>query len=175
MTEANEERKPCPVCGESIMAIARKCRFCGTDLEAYQAARDATVEKVLFQGHPAVFYSVGQYVIAVITLGIAALVYWMHSVSVTYTITTQRIRVERGLLSKTQDNLELFRVDHFDLEKPFGMRLLGQCLLCMHSSDRDMPTVRLHGIPDLEAMADTLRDCSLRERTRRRVLPVENM
>jgi hypothetical protein len=45
----------------------------------------------------------------------------------------------------------------------------------MHSSDRDMPTVRLHGIPDLEAMADTLRDCSLRERMRRRVLPVENM
>ena len=35
--------------------------------------------------------------------------------------------------------------------------------------------LRLYGIPDLEAMADTLRDCSLRERSRRRVLPVENM
>ncbi len=175
MTEATEERKPCPVCGESIMAIAKKCRFCCTDLEAFQASREATVEKVLFQGHPAAFYSVGQYVIAVLTLGIGALVYWMRSISVSYTITTQRIRVEHGLLSKTQDNLELFRVDHFDLEKPLGMRLLGQCLLCMHSSDRDMAEVRLYGIPDLEAMADTLRDCSLRERSRRRVLPVENM
>lgn len=175
MSDATEERKPCPVCGESIMAIARKCRFCGTDLEAWQAARDATVEQVLFQGHPDVFYSAGQYVIAVITLGIAALVYWIQSLSVNYTITTQRIRVERGVLSKKQDNLELFRVDHFDLEKPLGMRMLGQCLLCMHSSDRDMPSVRLYGIPGLEAMADTLRDCSLRERTRRRVLPVENM
>jgi hypothetical protein len=35
--------------------------------------------------------------------------------------------------------------------------------------------VELYGIPGLEAMADTLRECSLRERTRRRVLPMEQM
>jgi hypothetical protein len=175
MSETAEERKPCPVCGESIMAIAKKCRFCGTDLEAYQEAREASAERVLFQGHPAAFYRFGQYVWAVLTLGIAALVYWLQSRSVSYTITTQRIRVERGLLSKSQDNLELFRVDHFDLRKPLGMRLAGHCLLCMHASDRDMPLVQLYGIPGLESMADTLRECSLRERTRRRVLPVENM
>ena len=30
-------------------------------------------------------------------------------------------------------------------------------------------TVSLSGIPDLEALSDSLRECSLRERTRRRV------
>jgi hypothetical protein len=38
-----------------------------------------------------------------------------------------------------------------------------------------MSSVSLYGIPELEAMAETLRDCSLRERARRRVLPVEQM
>jgi hypothetical protein len=38
-----------------------------------------------------------------------------------------------------------------------------------------MASVSLYGIPGLEPMAETLRDCSLRERARRRVLPVEHM
>jgi hypothetical protein len=38
-----------------------------------------------------------------------------------------------------------------------------------------MPSVVLYGIPDLERIADELRECSLRERTRRRVMPVERM
>jgi membrane protein YdbS with pleckstrin-like domain len=170
-----EGMKACPACGEAIQAVAHKCRFCGTDLDAYVAARESTDEKTLFCGHPNVIYTFGQYVLVVFTLGIALLVYWLRSLSTTYTITTQRVRVEHGLLSKAQDNLELFRVDHFDLLKPFGMRLLGQCKIHLHSSDQGMSSVYLFGIPGLEALADTLRECSLRERTRRRVMPVEHM
>jgi uncharacterized membrane protein YdbT with pleckstrin-like domain len=99
----------------------------------------------------------------------------VRSLSLTFTITTQRVRVERGLFSKMQDNVELFRVDHFDVIKPLGMRLLGLCRVQLHSSDPEMPVVDLFGIPGLEAMADTLRECSLRERARRRVLPMEQM
>ena len=167
--------KRCPACAEEIQAAAHKCRFCGTDIDSYVAAHEATVEKVLFSGHPKVIYTFGQYVLALCTLGIAALGYWIRSRSIAFTITTQRVQVERGLFSKVKDNLELFRVDHFDVEKPLGMRLLGQCRVHLQSSDHDMPSVFLYGIPELEAMAETLRDCSLRERARRRVLPVEQM
>jgi uncharacterized membrane protein YdbT with pleckstrin-like domain len=170
-----EQRKPCPACGEMIMATAHKCRFCGTDIDAYVAAREATVEKTLFEGHPAVVYSAGQYVAIVLTLGIALLVYWIRSQSTRFIITTQRVRIERGLFSKMQDNLELFRVDHIDLHKPVGQRMLGYATVHLHSSDAGMASVYLYGIADLEALADTLRDCSLRERSRRRVLPVEQM
>jgi|LauGreDrversion4_2_1035121.scaffolds.fasta_scaffold1175587_1 hypothetical protein len=33
-----DERKPCPVCGESIAMTARQCRFCGEFFESPDAA-----------------------------------------------------------------------------------------------------------------------------------------
>jgi hypothetical protein len=68
-----------------------------------------------------------------------------------------------------QESLELFRIDHFELHKPLGMRLTGHCALKLFTTDEELNKFYLYGIPNLEPLADTLRECQLRERKRRGV------
>lgn len=199
----DEDTKPCPVCGETIKTAALKCRFCNTDLATFAATKELQAEKDLFSGHPAVVYSIGQFVPFLVVIVLAAAVgyglvrygrehgidpdagvlytllglvvccsgiylhFYLTSLRTHYEITTQRIKLERGILSKVQENLELFRIDHFELRKPLGMRLLGKSRLHLFSSDAEFENFFIYGVPDLEAIAENLRDCQLRERARR--------
>lgn len=109
-------------------------------------------------------YLVGFFLVACAAICIH---YYVRSRSIRYEITTQRIKLEHGLLSKVQESLELFRIDHFELRKPLGKRLLGQASLHLFSSDAELENFSIYGVPNLEALADQLRNCQLRERTRR--------
>ncbi|MGC1422346.1 MAG: PH domain-containing protein [Terracidiphilus sp.] len=98
---------------------------------------------------------------------VIGLVYYSKSRRIFYEITTQRIKIEHGILSKVQESLELFRIDHFELRKPLGSRLLGQASLHIFSTDAELENFSIYGVPRLEELADELRECQLRERTRR--------
>src|ERR1044072_2054247 len=113
-----DDTKQCPVCGETIKAAAIKSRFCNTDREAFTAAREAEVEKVLFEGHPAVIYNAAQWLLVIVTIGIAYICCWINGRSLRHEITNQRIRSGQGLFSKPKETVEFFPIANFALHKP---------------------------------------------------------
>jgi len=164
-----DQTKECPVCGETIKAVALKCRFCGEDLRAFAQNQEQAVERELFRGRPAAIYSIGQYLLTILTLGLAYPFLLAKSLSVRYLITTQRIRIERGILSRETKIIELYRVDDFSCRFPLGMRLLGYGILGIKSSDADTPNLEICGVEGVDELYEQLRACALRERERRGV------
>jgi len=169
---SDDDTKVCPACAETIKKAALKCRYCGADLQALAATQGFATEKILFTGRPATIFSAWQWVAVVLTLVVAYLFYLVQRIAIKYEITTQRIKIERGVLSTTKESVELFTIEHYDIEKPLGMRLAGFCMLRLRSSDASSPRLNLYGIANLESLADTLRECSLRERARRRITSI---
>lgn len=99
-------------------------------------------ERIIYDGKPAVIGSVSRLFTAIFTLGIGALFFWVKSISTHYLVTTQRIVVESGVLSKRTDTLELYLIDDVELEKPIGQRLMGTGNIILLT--QDITNKRLH-------------------------------
>jgi hypothetical protein len=78
---------------------------------------------------------------------------WMRSLGRAFHLTTQRINVKIGLLSSVRKSVELFRIDHFELHKPIGMKMVGHCALKLFTSDEELKEFDLYGVPDLGSIA----------------------
>ena len=146
------------------------CRFCGTDLKAFYELENGKIEKTIFSGNPAAIYSASQVLWTVCTFGIAYIFYKLKSLSTHYEITTQRIKIERGYFFKVKNSIELFTVEHYEICSTFFMRLAGFKTLVLSSSDLNEKTIVIYGVEDIDSLADTLRECSFKERTRRKVV-----
>jgi uncharacterized membrane protein YdbT with pleckstrin-like domain len=66
--------------------------------------------------------------------------------STTYTITNQRVMIERGMLSKSLNEIDLRYIDDTQFFQSFSGRLLGIGNVTLISSDKAFPTTVLHGI-----------------------------
>ena len=66
----------------------------------------------------------------------------------TFTLTSERLRVATGVISRRYDDLELYRVKDFVLGRSLWERALGLGTLTLMTSDPTTPRVVLRAIPD---------------------------
>ena len=77
--------------------------------------------------------------------------------STLYTITNQRVMIERGLLSKALSEIDLRYIDDTQFFQGIVDRLLGIGNVTIISSDKSTPTYVLHGVKDPRAIRELIR------------------
>jgi uncharacterized membrane protein YdbT with pleckstrin-like domain len=74
-----------------------------------------------------------------------------------YTITTERLRIRQGILSKRTDEVELYRVRDYVLVEPLSLRFFGLSDLVLTTDDTNNPSIVLKAIPQAQALKDQVR------------------
>jgi uncharacterized membrane protein YdbT with pleckstrin-like domain len=180
----------CPDCGRDVSTLAPACPNCGrpspagtapiagpVPTAAEQTLWSGSPSKVLLAGHIAgiVLVAVGIPAFAwffAIPYGIAAAavivafqllalaVSWIRLHSTQYTVTNQRVMIERGVFSKSLDEIDLRYVDDSLFHQSFFARILGIGDVTLISSDKTNPRYVLRSIGDPRGVREMIRSAA---------------
>lgn len=87
----------------------------------------------------------------------------------TFRITDQRIIEQRGVLSITTNQLELFRIKDIRLEQPLLLRIFGISNIILTTSDASDPYYEIKGIENGNALLEQIRVAVDQQRDRKGV------
>lgn len=132
-------------------------------------------EEVLFEGRPALVQSIGQLILCILTLGLWLLPLWWRARGVSYRVTNRRIVVQTGVLSQRLEQVDLYRVNDYAVERPFSQRLVGTGNLFLKTADKTSPEIALRGIKtDVVGLYERVRAATELDKSRRGVRLVDN-
>lgn len=84
-----------------------------------------------------------------------------------YELTSERIKITRGILSRRTDELELYRVKDSSLVEPFLYRIFSVGNIVVLTNDATTPTIELKGIKNARDVREQLRqsveECRVRK------------
>src|ERR671935_346142 len=88
------------------------------------------------------------YVLILLVLPLfTALVRYLQTISKVYELTTERIKITEGVLSKVTDTLELYRVKDLETRQPFWERAFGVENVQINTADVSTPFVLIEAVP----------------------------
>ena len=90
-----------------------------------------------------------------------------------YEVTSERVKVTTGLLSRKTNELELYRVRDYSVLEPFWLRIVGCGDIVLVTADRTTPSFVLHAVPNAATLKDQIRTHTERMRQRRGVRDLE--
>ncbi len=92
---------------------------------------------------------------------------------INYTLTSERLIIKKGILTRTTDEIELYRIKDIRLIEPFLQRLVGLSVIQITSSDRSNPNLSLAGIKKGDALRNMMRNEVERLRTTKKVREID--
>ena len=131
----------------------------------------AMSEQTIWQGHSSQVKNFWPFVACALVLPIPWAIYrWLEVKTTTYKITSERLITERGILNKTTDTLELYRVRDLQTTQPFWIRLFGLENVHLLTADTSTPSIILDCVPTALGLPDKFRAqveaCRLAKRVR---------
>ena len=133
---------------------------------------------VTWRGRPSQWVNFGWFVICglffwlVIPIFIA-LWQWLAVRNTRYELTSDRLFTYSGVLNKTVDELELYRVKDYSQSHPLLLRMVGLGNISLKTSDRTDPDVLISAIPDATEVRAMLRTNVEKCRTSRGVREID--
>jgi uncharacterized membrane protein YdbT with pleckstrin-like domain len=98
---------------------------------------------------------------------------WIGTRCYLYELTSERIKITTGLLSRRTNELELYRVRDYSVVEPFWLRLVGCGHIVLVTADRTTPEIILRAVPRAATLKDQIRTHTERMRQRRGVRDLE--
>ena len=83
--------------------------------------------------------------------------HWLRTRSMVYTLSDQRMKFQRGVLTHVTDNVELYRIKDYHLTQTFMQRLLGVGTIALRTTTDSAPSVILAGMNDSRAWWERIR------------------
>ena len=124
-------------------------------------------EKIIWQGNSSLISNFGRFMIGIILtltvvgaiVGIPYII-WTYLVikNKKYELTQERLILRSGVLNKKIEELELFRVRDYSIEKPFIYNIFGLGNIILTSSDKTNPYIKLEALKDIEDLKNKIRN-----------------
>ena len=124
-------------------------------------------EKIIWQGNSSLISNFGSFIIGIILtltvvgaiVGIPYII-WTYLVikNKKYELTQERLILKSGVLNKKIEELELFRVRDYSIEKPFIYNIFGLGNIILTSSDKTNPYIKLEALKDIENLKNKIRN-----------------
>lgn len=98
---------------------------------------------------------------------------WLRTRSESFTLTTERLRLKKGVLNQVFDEVELYRVKDVTLSRSVVQRMFGLGTVTMQTSDHGQENICIDSVRDSEELREQLRKQVELIRDRKRVREVD--
>jgi uncharacterized membrane protein YdbT with pleckstrin-like domain len=132
-------------------------------------------EELVWSGSPSQIINLPVYVACTLLFWLVVPIFiaiwkWLVVHNIRYELTSERLRIRRGVLNKELEELELYRVRDYRLEQPFWLRLFSLGNVTITTTDVSQSQVTLRAIPDSERVRELIRrnveDCRTKKGVR---------